>query len=396
MKLLTITTLFPYDNNPKHGIFVETRLRHLQKQYPNVEIKVIAPIPYFPFSNKMFGHYAEFNKAPMVEERYGMQVYHPRYLVIPKIGMTITPITLEKAIYQQAKKLLADGYDFDLIDGHYFYPDGIAIANVAKKLNKPFTVTARGTDINLIPEFDKPKRQIQQVLQDSNHNIAVCEALRQEMIKLGAEPTTVTTLRNGVDLELFSFSDETQQHQLREQLNLPIDNPVIISVGHLIERKGHNLVIEALSHLPKLTLLIAGDGPEQKSLQQLVQKLNLGSRVIFLGSISQSQLAEYYGACDLMVLASSREGWANVLLEAMACGTPVVATNIWGTPEVVKTESAGVLVERNPVDIAQKVQLVLDKKLARLDTRKYAETFSWQDTIDNKKQLIDSVIAEHY
>jgi len=84
------------------------------------------------------------------------------------------------------------------------------------------------------------------------------------------------------------------------------------------------------------------------------------------------------------------------LLEAMACGTPVVATNIWGTPEVVKTESAGVLVERNPIDIAQKIQLVLDKKLTRLDTRKYAETFSWQETIDNKKQLIDSIIAEHY
>ncbi len=94
-------------------------------------------------------------------------------------------------------------------------------------------MTARGTDINLIPQFDKPKRQIQQVLQQSDHNIAVCEALRQEMISLGSAPQKVTTLRNGVDLDLFNYSDTDKQRRLRQKFSLPLDRPVILSVGHL-------------------------------------------------------------------------------------------------------------------------------------------------------------------
>jgi len=391
MKILTVSTLFPYANNPKHGIFVETRLRHLMQHYPDIEAKVIAPIPYFPFTHPVFGSYAQNAKAPSFEVRYGIDVYHPRYLVVPKIGMTLTPVTLANAIYKQAKAIIASGYDFDLIDGHYFYPDGVAIEMVAKKLGKPFTVTARGTDINLIPQFNKPKRQIQHVLQSSNHNIAVCEALRQEMLNLGAKPEKVTTLRNGVDLELFSFSDEARQQQLRQQLKLPTHQPVIMSTGHLIERKGHHLVIEAISHIPDGLLLIAGDGPEKKRLHALVEKLGLENRVQFLGSISQAELAQYYGASDVLVLASSREGWANVLLEAMACGTPVVATNIWGTPEVVTCETAGTLTERNVNSISNGIIKILGSTVSRAKTREYAEHHTWNDTSRKQYSIFNSI-----
>lgn len=393
MKILTVSTLFPFANNPKHGIFIETRLRQLRQHFPDVEAKVIAPVPYFPLQNEMFGSYAQYAKAPLSETRHGIEVYHPRYLVIPKIGMTLTPATLANAIYKQAKQILDSGYDFDLIDGHYFYPDGVAIAKVAKKLNKPFTVTARGTDINLIPEFTKPRKQIQQVFAQSNHNMAVCEALRQEMIKLGAEPDKVSTLRNGVNLELFSFSDLKRQIELRQKFNLPLDKPVIISVGHLIERKGHHLVIEALSHISDAILLIAGEGPERKKLENLTQTTNTTDRVRFLGSLSQTELCEYYGAASLSVLASSREGWANVLLESMACGTPVVATNIWGTPEVVQSEQAGVLVERNALKIKDGIQSLLQQLPNRQDTRLYAENFKWFSTSEKQYQIFNKILT---
>lgn len=392
MKILTVSTLFPYQNNPKHGIFVETRLRHLMQHDPDIEAKVIAPIPYFPFTHRVFGGYAENAKAPMFEVRHGVEVYHPRYLVIPKIGMTLTPATLANAIYKQAKKIIASGYDFDLIDGHYFYPDGVAIEMAAKKLGKPFTVTARGTDINLIPQFEKPKKQIQHVLQTSGHNMAVCEALRQEMLRLGANPEKVTTLRNGVDLDLFTFSNKQRQQQLRQQLNLPEKQSIIISTGHLIERKGHHLVIEAVSQIANGLLLIAGDGPEKKSLHHLVEKIGLESRVIFLGSISQKELAQYYGAADVLVLASSREGWANVLLEAMACGTPVVATDIWGTPEVVRTAIAGKLVKREASQIAQGLKQLLNALPQREFTRRYAEQFDWSSTSQGQVSIFKQML----
>ena len=392
MKILTVTTLFPHVNNPKHGVFIETRLRQLRRQYPDVEIKVIAPIPYFPFKHPLFGDYAQYANAPDCEVRFGMEVYHPRYFVVPKIGMTLTPQTLAHTVLRQAKRLLAEGFNFDLIDGHYFYPDGVAIAKVAKKLNKPFTVTARGTDINLIPEFTKPRRQIQQVFKQANHTMAVCEALRQSMINLGAEPTHVSTLRNGVDLNLFAFQDEHQQMLLRQKLALPEHSPVIISTGHLIERKGHHLVIDAVQSLTDVTLLIAGSGPDGKTLERQVHKAGMTERVRFLGSLSQTELAEYYGAADLSVLASSREGWANVLLESMSCGTPVVATNIWGTPEVVQTPEAGRLVKRTANDLRQGIIDLLDTLPVRSQTRAYAEQFTWQSTSEAQYRIFNAIV----
>ena len=396
MKIVTITTLFPFANNPKNGIFIETRLRQLQQYFPDVEAKVIAPVPYFPFKNSYFGTYAEFAKAPYHEKRFGLDVYHPRYLVIPKIGMTLTPHTLAYSITRQAKQLIASGYDFDLIDGHYFYPDGVAIEQVAKKLNKPFTVTARGTDINLIPQFAKPKQQIQQVLQRADHTMAVCEALRQSMIELGADPENVSTLRNGVDLNLFAYQDKLSQPQLRARLSLPQQGSIVMSTGHLIERKGHHLVIEAIQALPDITLLIAGSGPDENKLHKLVQELDLASRVLFLGSLSQQELAQYYAAADISVLASSREGWANVLLESMACGTPVVATNIWGTPEVVKSHQAGVLVERNVSDIQRGISHLLTHLPKRFDTRQYAEQFTWQSTSEDQYSIFNAILNHQY
>ncbi len=395
MKILTVTTLFPYANNPKHGVFIETRLRHLKLHFPDVEIKVIAPVPWFPFRQKMFGSYASYANAPLYEKRFGMDVYHPRYVVVPKVGMTLTPHTLSTAIYKKASQLIQQGFDFDLIDGHYFYPDGVAISQAAEKLGKPFTVTARGTDINLIPKYNKPKKDIQAVLGKSDHNMAVCEALRSEMIELGAEPNSITTLRNGVDLQLFPYIDELKQRALRKQLNLPMDKPIIISVGHLIERKGHHLVIESLKHLPGVLLLIAGNGPEEKRLKQQVIKEQLQSRVTFLGSLSQGELAGYYGASNALVLASSREGWANVLLESMACGTPVVATNIWGTPEVVQNQNAGILVDRYSAAIAKGIENVLMNPPNRNDTRQYAEQFDWFTTSQGQYDIFQSAISAY-
>ncbi|MGB7998260.1 MAG: glycosyltransferase family 4 protein, partial [Photobacterium halotolerans] len=394
MKILTISTLYPNASNPRHGIFVETRLRQLKKHYPQTDITVIAPVPWFPFSHPVFGQYSDYASVPFTESRYGIRIYHPRYLVIPKLGMSLTPSTLARSLHKQIARLMQQGFDFDLIDGHYFYPDGVAIASVASTLNKPFTMTARGTDINLIPAYPKARKRIQQVLSVSNHNLAVCEALRQSMIELGAVPDKVSTLRNGVDLELFSFSDESQQPALRQALNLPVNVPVILSVGLLIERKGHHLVIEALRHIPDALLLIAGTGPKAKALSALAKQHGVAQRVRFLGKLSQEELSAYYGAADLLALASDREGWANVLLEAMACGTPVVATNIWGTPEVVRKPQAGTLVERNVTAIAEGIRQLLKKPFSRADTRHYAEQFDWSATSEGQYQLFNRLIKD--
>ncbi|MGF1681311.1 glycosyltransferase [Photobacterium minamisatsumaniensis] len=393
MKLLTISTLYPNASDPKHGIFVETRLRHLREKYPDVKVTVIAPVPWFPFKHQRFGQYAKFASVPYFEQRHGISIYHPRYIVIPKVGMNMTPITLQACIDRQLSLLVRHGFNFDLIDGHYFYPDGVAIAAIANKWKKPFTVTARGTDINLIPQFHKPLKKIQDVFHKSNHNLAVCEALRQEMILNGADPAKVTASRNGVDLTLFPFTPKHAQFDLRKKMQLPVDKPIFISVGLLTERKGHHLIIDAMKSHPDATLLIAGTGPDKKALESQVQANGLSTQVRFLGGVDQSVLADYFGASDASILASNREGWANVLLESMACGTPVIATKIWGTPEVVKSPEAGILINRHSQAISAAMEQILCSPPNRTKTRQYAEQFSWDETSTQLYTLFNTILS---
>ncbi|MEX2454763.1 MAG: glycosyltransferase family 4 protein [Rhodospirillaceae bacterium] len=388
LRLLTFSTLFPNAASPHHGVFVENRLRHLLAS-GEAESRVIAPVPWFPSANPRFGAYAAHAAAPRHEERYGVDIDHPRYPLIPRIGMSAAPILLYLWALPAVRRLLRTGYDFDLIDAHYFYPDGVAAALIARRLGKPLTITARGTDINLIPAHTLPRRQILWAADRADGMITVCQALKDEMVGLGIAGDRITVLRNGVDLGLFRLQDRSA---LRARYGL--EGPTLISVGHLIERKAHHLVIEALPHLPGFRLLIAGEGPEEQALRALADRLGVADRVGFLGRRPHGELPDLYGAADILVLASSREGWANVLLEAMACGTPVVASNVWGTPEVVAAPEAGRLMrERSGAAIAEGVKDLFAVLPDRAATRKYAEGFSWDATTEGQLDLFRSILA---
>lgn len=388
LRLLTFSTLFPNAAAPHHGVFVENRLRHLVAS-GEAESRVIAPVPWFPSSNPRFGTYATYAAAPRREVRHGIEVDHPRYPLIPKIGMTVAPALLYSWSLPAVRRLLRSGYDFDLIDAHYFYPDGVAAALIARRLGKPVTITARGTDINLIPEYSLPRRQILWAADRADGMITVCQALKDEMVELGIPAERIVPLRNGVDLDLFLPGD---REALRRKYGL--DGPTLISVGHLISRKAHDLVIEALPHLPEFRLLVAGEGPEDAALRALAEKLQVANRVSFLGRRPHEELPGLYAAADVLVLASSREGWANVLLEAMACGTPVVASNVWGTPEVVAAPEAGRLMrERSGIAIAEGVRDLFAALPDRAATRRYAEGFSWEATTQGQLDLFRSILA---
>lgn len=389
IKLLTFSTLFPNAVVPQHGIFVENRLRHLLAT-GRVESKVVAPVPWFPFKAEMFGEYGGFARVPAQETRHEIKIEHPKYLVVPKIGMNWVPSVMAASALPVIKKIIAEGYDFDVLDAHYFYPDGVAAVKIAQALNKPVVITARGTDLNLVPQFKKPRALIQWAASQAHGMVTVCQALKNSLIELGVDGSRVDVLRNGVDLDVFSPPEN--RDELRK--NLGIEGKTILSVGHLIERKGHHLTIEAMQYLSDVKLLIAGQGREYESLCKLAKEKGVEHRVEFLGAVPHNELKQYYGAVDMLVLASSREGWANVLLEAMACGTPVVATNIWGTPEVVASADAGVLVERRTAkDLAEGVKRLYNVLPQRKATREYAEKFSWDDTTQGLLNLFGRCVA---
>lgn len=387
IRILTVTTLYPNSQQPAHGIFVENRLRWLTKD-GRVQASVIAPVPWAP----PFIRKAEFSRlraVPRQETRNGFTVYHPRYVVIPKVGMNLAPYTLYGAIRRQFQKLLDAGERFDLIDAHYFYPDGVAAAMLGKAFGLPVVITARGTDINLIPQFSRPRQLILQAADRAGALITVCQALKDELAGLGVPDAKITALRNGVDLEQFRPLDRAS---LRQKWQL--SGFVLASVGLLIERKGHHLVIEALAGMPDATLLIAGSGPDRHKLEAQARSLGLGARVQFLGPLDTNSLTEIYNCADALVLASSREGWANVLLESMACGTPVIATAVWGTPEVVAAPEAGLLVERTAASIGDAMRRLRSHPPDRQATRHYAEKFDWQPTTEGQIAIFRSLMMQ--
>jgi glycosyltransferase involved in cell wall biosynthesis len=377
LRVLSFSTLFPNPRQPVHGVFVENRLRHLAAT-GEVELRVVAPVPLKP----------GLAGVPAREERHGLAVWHPRYPVIPKLGMSVAPALMHLGVRRLARRL-AEEAEIDLIDAHYFYPDGVAAALLGRELGKPVVITARGTDLNLIPRYALPRAQISWAARRAAACITVCGALAAPLDRLGVPASRIRVLRNGVDLALFRPGD---RDAARRELGL--DGPTLLSVGLLIERKGHHLVIDALAALPGVRLLVAGGGPDRAALERRARERGVAERVRFLGELPHDRLPALYGAADALVLASSREGWANVLLESMACGTPVVATDVWGTAEAVTCPEAGVLVrERSAPAIGEGIRRLLADPPARDRTRRHAEAHGWEATTRGQLELFDAIAA---
>jgi len=390
INILTYSSLYPNKTNPRHGIFVEQRLRHLVNS-GKIRSIVVSPVPWFPLAALFSSRYAEYKKIPEQDTRYGIDILYPRFPNIPFIGMSIAPFIMALFTYRQISGLLKSGYNFDVIDAHYFYPDGVASVIIGKLTKKPVVITARGSDINLISRYLIPGNLIRWAAGKTKKIISVSQALKNSIERLGVNGDKVKVLRNGVDTELFSFLQDREK--IRERLG--ISGSVMLSVGNLVPLKGHDLAIKTLTILTEFSLYIIGDGPELNNLKKLSRMLDVEKRVHFKKPVSQEALRDYYGAADVLVLASSREGWANVLLESMACGTPVVATNVGGNSEIVRSKTAGVIIsQRTPEDIIAGINEVMSNKCSREETRVYAEDFSWDETTAGQIEIFSYIKQE--
>ena len=357
-------------------------MKELVKRYPEAKVKVVAPVPYFP-SWLPINEYRQYSEVEKQEIRADIEVLHPKYLVIPKVGMNITPYFLYKSSLKATKNIHDSGFTIDVIDSHYFYPDGVVANWVGKKLNIPVMVTARGSDINVIPQNKIAKKRIVKALNEVEASAAVSQALVDEMVKLAPNAKPPVVLRNGVDLNVFHPKVTLPELPFK----LASDEKLILSVGNLVELKGHHLVIEALVSLEKVKLIVIGEGEEEQPLKKLVIKLNLTERVLFTGNLLQSELPGYYAAADALVLASSREGMPNVLLEAIASGTPVVATNVGGSPEVLKGRGVGKLLsERDSKNIVEALTTLFLEGERSTELANVAKKLSWDEV--SKKQYL--------
>lgn len=392
LRVVTFSTLYPNAASPGHGPFVEQRLCKLVES-GGVEARVLAPVPWFPFKAARFGTYARYAAAPRREQRHGLPVEHPRYLVVPKIGMWLAPLLLALGAWPTLRRWRREGWHFQLIDAHYYYPDGVAAALLARWMDVPLAITARGSDVNLIGEMYWPRRMMRWASRVAGASIGVSRALVERLVAMGVAPGSTRVLRNGVDLQRFH---PVPQAEARQRVGGPLHGPRLVCVAALVPVKCHALVLRALCELPDWHLDLVGVGPLDGSLRQLAQQLGVAARVRFVGRVEQDELKFHFSAADLSVLASSNEGWPNVLLESLACGTAVVASRVGGIPEVIASPAAGSLFESGSVaefvTAVQALAAKLGDAAHRAEARHYACAFSWDATCEGQRRLFVELV----
>jgi len=305
----------------------------------------------------------------------------------------VKPDLMARAGLHVAETLLREGIDIDLIDAHYLYPDGVAAALMARALGKPFVLSARGTDVNVLARLPGPMRRIQKAIESSSGVITVSAALKASLVALGVPEDRITVLRNGVDPSLFRPVERTAA---RSELGLPTDNTkAIVCVGNLVPEKRPELALDAAAAIENLHLVYVGRGPERARLERAAQARGLRDRIWFLDEMPQERLRQAYSAADALVLASEREGWPNVLLEAAACGTPAVAFPVGGVPEILADPALGVMA-RGADDasaLADAIRMLLVDPPSREAVRAAAIKFAWEPVLDAQLALYRNAVA---
>jgi teichuronic acid biosynthesis glycosyltransferase TuaC len=367
LRVLTLATLFPNGLKPTLGGFVERQTGALAAR-DGVEVEVVAPVglPAWPLS--LHPHYAPLRGLPREEVRGGLQVHRPRYRVWPMVGAAGTARRMADALLPVLRQIRTR-FRFDVIDAEFFWPDGPAAMRLARALDVPFSIKARGSDIHVWGARPGIAAQIAAAGRAADGLLAVSGALRADMAALGMPEDRIRVHHTGIDLDRFRPADRAAA-----KAALGVEGPLLVCAGALLARKGQDLAIAALGRLPGATLILVGDGPDRARLEGLAK----GARVRFLGSRPHAELPGLLAAADVMVLPTVSEGLANVWVEALACGTPVVTGDVGGAREVIDRPEAGRLVARDPAAIADAVAALLAGPPDQAAVRASAERFSWE------------------
>jgi glycosyltransferase involved in cell wall biosynthesis len=367
LRVLTLSTLYPDTGRPSFGIFVERQTLALAAR-DGVEVEVAAPVGLPPWPLTRHPHYQSKARLPAKERRHGLAVHRPRFRIWPGLGGAGAARSLAAAMLP-----LAGALRVDVIDAEFFWPDGVAAMHLAEALAVPFSIKARGSDIHFWGRRPTVAAQMKEAGRKAAGLLAVSGALRADMAAIGIPEEKIRVHYTGVDLERFQPGDREPARR-----RLGVEGPLIVVPGNLVPLKGHRLAIEALAGLPEASLLIAGEGPERSALEALIAGRGLAPRVRLLGSVPPESMPELLSAADLMVLPSEREGLANVWIESLACGTPILIADVGGAREVVDRPEAGRLVAREAGAIAAAAREMLASPPDRAAVRRSAERFSWE------------------
>ena len=384
--VLVFSSLFPSRVAPKNGLFIRERMFRVGS---HANLTVVSPVPWFPGQQLIRIFKKDYRPQPdKVEVQQGIAVYFPRFLSVPGVFRRLDAFMMYLGSLRLIARLTKE-QNIEIIDSHFTYPDGLAATLLAQKLGLKSTITLRGTEIPHSSVSGR-RQQLLRAWKQADRIFSVSDSLRKHAIALGAEANKLKVIGNGIDTKKFKPIDKLHA---KKSLDIDSDTYVLITVGGLVERKGFHRVVECLPDLlkeyPKLVYLIVGganaEGNYRAQISALAEELGVTDHVRFLGALEPEDLSLPLSAADAFVLSSSNEGWANVILEAMACGTPVVATDVGGNAEVITSEELGYII---PYGDPQSLLAAIKRALLRDWNTAVLTEYAHENHWDNRISLI--------
>lgn len=394
-RILVLSAAFPSRNQPVYGVFVKERVKAIAS-LPGYEVRVIAPVPFFP-PLKWFRRWYPLSQVPRQETIDGLSVWRPRYPMLPKIGGYVHPQLMLRSVRRAVAQI---GHDFDVIDAQFVYPDGVVATKLGRILGKPVVITARGEDIEGFSQLPIINKQIRFALADATQLVTLSRTMAEQMRRLGADPDKITVIPNGVDCDKF-FS--VRKEEARRTLGLEPARPLVLSVGYRLELKGFHILVDALPEIrrtfPEVLLAIVGGQARWAKdflpvIEERIRAHGVSEHVLLTGNRPQEELSKWYSAADCLSILSSREGSPNVLMEALACGLPAVATPVGEIPEILGDERLGILLsERSAKAAANGLIEALSRQWNRSYIRNFAEQRTWDETAQRVAEVLERATA---
>lgn len=389
LRILCVSHLFPNKRWPNFGVFVKERLKALSKV---VDVKIVAPLPYFPLID-LLPKYKNISKIPDTENLDNLVISHPKYFLIPKYMKFLDGYLYFVSINSFVSSLIFNKKTIDLLDFHWVYPDAYAGLKWAKKFSKKIIVTVRGNESIYYHEKSIIKEFIANTLRSVDHVIAVSSDLKNKLITdYGVAPYNISVIPNGIDdIKFFLINKE----KARKACGLKNNKKYILSLSRLSHEKGLEYLFKAFYFLnaENTELVVVGDGPLKEKLLRMASDLKIANRVKFIGAVPHKETYLWYNAADVYCLPSLWEGCPNVIIESLACGTPVVSTKVGGIPDLVSAKDYGFLVPpEDSMSLAGALGDALKKRWDRGSIAAFGSQNTWDKVANRVVEVFESVL----
>jgi len=381
MHCLILSDTFPNRFEPWCGPYNRRQVESLAEF---CKVTVINPIPWPRILRD-----SRFRKLVKQTDTVltNVPIHHPPFYYLPVIGRSRHWRGILSAARRALKRV--GPASFDIVLATFAYPHGLAATHLASDLGIPCAIKVRGTDLHGLRPGARRSRLTADALRTAAAIIAVSGNLARIAESLGAAPERVHVLTNGIDAHEFTLIPRAEA---RNRLSLPQDRRIVLFAGSLLPVKGIDVLLEALQTRPLEALVaFAGKGP----LQGLIDKHadNAPDSIRLLGHLERRQICLWMNAADLLVLPSRNEGCPNVVLESLACGTPVVASKVGAVPDIIDDACGIAVPPADPDELARAIRTALNRRWNRADIRRKVENRTWRDNARTLHRILSDLVA---